>query len=60
MALVQVFFVCALPFILVEAPIFREFMAMVAPSMKIPSRHKLSDVPLKRARDQLHRSHVIK
>jgi hypothetical protein len=53
MALARVFFVCALPFVLIEAPVFRLFLAMVAPTMKCPSRRKLSSVLLKRVRDEL-------
>jgi len=37
LALVRVFFVCALPFILVEAQVFRDVFALVAPAVKIPS-----------------------
>ncbi|POM61715.1 LOW QUALITY PROTEIN: hypothetical protein PHPALM_29233 [Phytophthora palmivora] len=59
MALARVFFVCALPFILVEAPVFRDFIALVAPSIKLPSRHKLSTVLLHRVRDEI-RLKVIK
>jgi len=53
MALARVFFVCALPFVLIEAPVFRLFLAMVAPTMKCLLRRKLSSVLLKRVRDEL-------
>ncbi|KAL3664959.1 hypothetical protein V7S43_019068 [Phytophthora oleae] len=53
MALERVLFVCALPFVLIEAPVFRTFLAMVAPTMKLPSRRKLSSVLLKRVRNEL-------
>jgi len=53
LALARVFFVCALPFILVEAQVFRDFIALVAPAVKIPSRHKLSMMLLKRVRDEI-------
>ncbi|GMF52570.1 unnamed protein product [Phytophthora fragariaefolia] len=53
MALARVFFVCALPFTIVEAQVFQDFIALVAPSVKIPSRHKISMVVLKRLRDKI-------
>jgi hypothetical protein len=53
LALARLVFVCALPFILVEAQVFRDFIALLAPSVKIPSRQKLSMVLLKRVRDEI-------
>ncbi|GMF48720.1 unnamed protein product [Phytophthora fragariaefolia] len=53
MALARVCYVCALSFMLVEAQIFRDFIAMVAPTMK------LSGILLKRLRDEIH-ANVIK
>ncbi|KAF4128508.1 hypothetical protein GN958_ATG22289 [Phytophthora infestans] len=53
MALARVFFVCALPFILLEAQVIRDFMAMVAPTLKLPSRQKLSTVLLQNVQDDV-------
>lgn len=53
MALARVFFVCALPFILLEAQVFRDFMAMVAPTLELPSRQKLSTVLVQNVQDDV-------
>ncbi|OWZ10745.1 hypothetical protein PHMEG_00016356 [Phytophthora megakarya] len=49
----QGFSLCVLPFMLIEAKIFRDFIAVVAPAMKPPSRHKHSGVLLNRVRDEM-------
>ncbi|ETK78216.1 hypothetical protein L915_15705, partial [Phytophthora nicotianae] len=59
MALVKLFFVRALPFVLVEAQVFREFIALVAPLMTLPSRYTLNEVLLKRVTNEI-RSSVVK
>ncbi|OWZ12290.1 hypothetical protein PHMEG_00014579 [Phytophthora megakarya] len=46
-ALARVFFVCALSFMLADAPLFRKLLALVAPTFKVPSRHKLRGELLK-------------
>ncbi|ETM53360.1 hypothetical protein L914_03159 [Phytophthora nicotianae] len=56
--LLECFFVCALPFILLEAQVFRDFMAMVVPTMKLPSRQRLSTVLLPRVRDDVRKKVV--
>ncbi|RLN38147.1 hypothetical protein BBJ28_00025395 [Nothophytophthora sp. Chile5] len=42
LALAQVFFVCALPFVLVEAEVFKAFFARLTPGMVLPNRHRIS------------------
>ncbi|KAE9301517.1 hypothetical protein PR003_g22498 [Phytophthora rubi] len=53
MALASMFFLCALPFVLVESEVFRKPFQLLAPGIRFPSRHRLSGVLLQRARDEI-------
>lgn len=57
-AFAQMMFGCALSFVLVESPFFRQFMQLLAPGLIIPSRHKIAGVMLQRMRDEC-RKYVI-
>lgn len=56
MALASMFFLCALPFVLVESEVFRKPFQLLAPGIRFPSRHRLSGVLLQRARDAIRES----
>lgn len=52
MTLAIMFYVCSLPFVLVESPAFRAVFLMLNTSVKFPSRHKLADPLPECARDE--------
>ncbi|GMF15984.1 unnamed protein product [Phytophthora fragariaefolia] len=53
-ALATMFYLCALPFAVVESQAFREPFMLLAPGIRFPSRHSLSGDLLRRVREQIH------
>ncbi|GMF51442.1 unnamed protein product [Phytophthora fragariaefolia] len=52
-ALATMFYLCALPFAVVESQAFREPFGLLAPGIRFPSRHSLSGDLLRRVREQI-------
>ncbi|GMF50214.1 unnamed protein product [Phytophthora fragariaefolia] len=52
-ALATMFYLCALPFAVVESPAFREPFKLLAPGIRFPSRHSLSGDLLRCVREQI-------